>query len=248
MPEFDASAWLLLVVAAFGIGVAKSGLAGVGLMPVLIFAVVFGARRSTGILLPLLVVGDICAVVLVGRQVAWPLVRRLLGPALVGVVLGWLVLDRLGESAFRPLIGWLILALAAGQILRMWRPDLLARVPHADWFAIGMGILAGVTTMIANAAGPVVALYLLALAIPKDTLVATGAWFFLILNVAKLPFSAQLGLIDPAALRVDALLAPVVVAGLVCGRAVVRRLPQRIFDTLLLAFTGLAALRLVILR
>lgn len=248
MPELDSSAWLMLVVAAFGIGISKSGLAGVGLVHVLVFAVVFGARRSTGILLPLLVVGDVCAVSLVGRQVSWPLVRRLMGPALVGVVLGWALLDRLDEAAFRPLIGWLVLGLAAGQILRMWRPDLLEQVPHTAGFAWGMGILTGVTTMVANAAGPVVALYLLALALPKDTLVATGAWFFLILNLAKLPFSAQLGLIEGGTLGLDLLLAPLVVAGLVCGRAVVRRIPQRLFDTLLLAFTGVAALRLVVAR
>lgn len=248
MPDLDPSAWLLLAAAAFGIGVSKSGLAGVGLVHVLVFAVVFGARRSTGILLPLLVVGDVCAVALVGRQVSWPLVRRLMGPALCGVLLGWVLLDRLDEAAFRPLIGWLVLGLAAGQILRMWRPDLLERVPHSAGFAWGMGILTGITTMVANAAGPVVALYLLALALPKDTLVATGAWFFLILNLAKLPFSAQLGLIEPETLGLDMLLAPLVVAGLVCGRAVVRRIPQRLFDTLLLAFTGVAALRLVVAR
>jgi uncharacterized membrane protein YfcA len=245
MAELSPQAWLLLALGALGIGVSKSGLAGVSLVHVLVFAVVFGARASTGILLPLLIVGDLAAVVIVGRDVQWGHVRRLLPPAVVGVVGGTLLLGRLDEAAFRPLIGGIILGLAAGQIVRMWRPDLLARVPHAAWFATIMGLITGVTTMLANAAGPVVALYLLAIALPKDRLVATGAWFFLVLNLLKVPFSAGLGLIDLRTLAVDVALAPLVVLGLCAGRWVVRRLPQRTFDTLLLAFTAVAAVRLV---
>jgi uncharacterized membrane protein YfcA len=139
-----------------------------------------------------------------------------------------------------------VLALCGGQLLRMWRGDLLARVPHTRGFAWGTGVLSGIATMLANAAGPIVALYLLAVALPKHRLVATGAWFFLILNLSKVPFSASLGLMSPKSLAIDAILAPCVVAGLITGRAVVRKIPQKAFDTLLLLFTALAALRLLI--
>ncbi len=106
---------------------------------VLVFAFVFGARASTGILLPLLIVGDACAVWLLGREVVWSYVRRLLPPALLGVVIGWVLLGRLDEAAFRPLIGSIILVLCCGQLLRMWRADLLAHVPHTAWFSWLMG-------------------------------------------------------------------------------------------------------------
>lgn len=59
-----------------------------------------------------------------------------------------------------------------------------------------MGTLSGITTMLANAAGPLVSLYLLAISLPKPQLIATSAWFFLIINASKIPFSMQLGLID----------------------------------------------------
>ena len=236
---------LLLALGATGIGVSKSGLAGVGLVHVLIFAFVFGARASTGILLPLLLIGDVCAVSLLGRDVRWATVRRLMPPAIAGVVLGWLLLERLDETDFRPLIGGIILLLAAGQLVRLWRPQWLATVPHSRGFAILMGGLTGVTTMLANAAGPIVALYLLAVSLPKERLVATIAWFFLLLNAIKVPFSANLGLIDPATIALDFVLAPAVLGGLLCGRWIVRRLPQRTFDTLLLAFSAVAALRLM---
>jgi uncharacterized membrane protein YfcA len=245
MDDLGIADWLLLALGAAGVGVSKSGLAGVGLVHVLIFAFVFGARASTGILLPLLLIGDVCAVSLLGRDVRWATVRRLMPPAVAGVVLGWLLLERLDEAAFRPLIGGIILVLAAGQLVRLWRPQWLADVPHSSGFAMLMGGLTGVTTMLANAAGPIVALYLLAVSLPKERLVATSAWFFLLLNAIKVPFSVNLGLIDPATIALDLVLAPAVLGGLLCGRWIVRRLPQRIFDTLLLAFSAVAALRLM---
>lgn len=237
--------WLLLMLGATGVGVSKSGLAGVSMLHVLVFAFVFGARASTGVLLPLLIIGDICAVWLLGHEVVWAYVRRLMVPALVGIVIGWLLLDRLDEPTFRPLIGNIILVLSIGQLLRMWRSDLFANVPHAAWFVWMMGILTGITTMLANAAGPVVALYLLAIALPKTPLIATAAWFFLILNCCKVPLSMNLGLIDSSTLVLNLTLAPCVVVGLVLGRWIVKRIPQRTFDTLLLAFTVTAAMRLV---
>jgi uncharacterized membrane protein YfcA len=246
MPQLAPGDWLLLAIGAVGIGVAKSGLAGFGVVHVLVFALVFGAKASTGVLLPLLIVGDVCAVWLVGRDVFWESVRRLMPAAIVGIVIGWLLLDRLDEHVCRPVIGGLILALAAGQLVRMWRPDLLAHVPHSRWFAWMMGILTGVTTMLANAAGPVVALYLLAVSLPKSQLIATGAWFFLLVNLIKVPFSANLGLIAPSTLAVNAVLTPCVVAGLFLGRSILRRLPQRTFETLVLCLTALAAARLIL--
>jgi uncharacterized membrane protein YfcA len=246
MPDLPLMSWLLLALGAAGVGISKSGLAGVSLVHLLIFAHVFGAKASTGVLLPLLIVGDCCAVWLVGREVDWRYVLRLLPPAVVGVVIGWSLLGRLDEAAFRPLIGTIILLLCGGQLARMWRADLFASVPHAHTFAWSMGVLGGVTTMLANAAGPVIALYLLSVSLPKLRLVATGAWFFFVLNIGKLPFSASLGLIDRDSLLIDLVLAPCVVAGLVFGLLVVRRLPQKLFDTLLLAFTAVAAVRLMV--
>jgi hypothetical protein len=242
--KLKAADWALLLVAAVGVGVSKSGLSGIGMVHVLIFAFVFGGRVSTGILLPLLIVGDVCAVRLVGRDVLWANVRRLLPPALAGVAVGWLLLGRLEEQAFKPLIGGIILALSVGQLMRMWRPELFARVPHTTWFVWMMGTLAGVTTMLANAAGPIVALYLLAISLPKTQLVATAAWFFLIVNCVKVPLSANLGLIGPTTLAINLLLSPCVVVGLVVGRWIVARIPQRAFDSLILAFTAAGALRL----
>ena len=138
----------------------------------------------------MLIAGDIFAMSVYGKRANWRYVRRMMPPTLIGVVMGWLLMFRLPETYYRPLIGMIILVLTVMQIIRLWKEEWLADVPHAAWFAWSMGILVGLTTMLANAAGPVFGLYLLAIGLPKLEFVGTAAWFFLILNIVKIPFSA----------------------------------------------------------
>lgn len=236
---------LLLALAACGIGFSKSGFAGVSMLHVIIFASIFDAKASTGVLLPMLVIGDICAVCFFGKTVQWKHVGKLLPPTMIGVAIGTLLMGKIDEAIFKPLVGTIILLLTGIQLLRLWNPNAFEKMPHSKLFAWTLGLLAGITTMLANAAGPVVALYLLAVALPKLELVGTGAWLFLVVNVFKLPFSFSLGLIDQNSLLVDLLFAPGIPVGMLLGKWAVKRIPQKSFDSLLLAFTGLAALRLV---
>lgn len=246
MPPLSPAEWLLAIAGAIGLGVGKAGLAGMSLLHVLIFAFLFGARDSTGVVLPMLLIGDVGAVTLFHQHARWDYVRRMLPPACVGVVFGALLMRALTDAAFRPTIGWIVLSLTALQVVRTYRPEWFGNVPHARWFAWTIGLLAGTTTMLANAAGPIFAVYCLAVALPKYELVGTSAWFFLILNAFKVPFSAALGLIHGQTLLFNLALAPAIFAGLLGGRWLVRRVPQRVFDVLLLAFAAVAALRLIL--
>lgn len=246
LADLSWSSLLWLSFAAACIGFSKSGFSGVSMVHVIVFAAVFDARRSTGILLPLLIIGDLLAVKFFGSQVQWPYIRRLLPPASLGVIIGWWLLDKLDSTSVRPLIGGIILVFALVQSLRIWRPKLFEKVPHSTWFAWTLGLLAGVTTMLANAAGPLVALFMIAVSLPKFQLIGTSAWFFLVLNTFKIPFSANLGFIDGNTLLLNAALAPLVALGMLLGRSVVQRLPQKSFDTILLVLTAAAAVRLLI--
>jgi len=246
LPDFTALEWALAVLAATGIGVSKSGLPGVSLLHVVLFAQLFPGLRSTGVVLPMLIVGDIGAVLLFRRHAQWNHVFRTLPPALVGVGIGWACMRAWPGLNWNPVIGGIVAGLAVLQLVRNWRPDLLSDMPHARGFAWTMGLLAGITTMVANAAGPVMGLYLLAVALPKDAFVGTSAWFFLLINVLKVPFSAQLGFIEPATLAFNALLIPVIVSGLFLGRALVAKVSQKVFDSLILAFAIVASLKLIV--
>lgn len=237
--------WILAVVAALGVGIGKAGISGMSMFHVLIFAFLFGARASTGVVLPLLLVGDVAAVRTFHEHARWDYVRRMLPPACLGVVLAaWFMRD-LNEALYRPVIGWVTLILSILQFVRMYRPAWFGNVPHAQWFAWTMGILAGAATMLANAAGPVFAIYLIAVGLPKMEFVGTSAWFFFIINLFKVPFSVALGLIRGQTLILNLILAPAVLIGVLAGRWLLERIPQRLFEHMLLAFAVLAALRLI---
>lgn len=245
MPALTLLQWLLAGAAALGLGLSKGGVAGIGLFHVIVFAFLFGARESTGYVLPLLVAGDICAVIALHQHVRWYYVRRMLLPACVGVTIAALLMGRISSTSFKPLIGWIVLVLALMQAARLRWSDWMGAVPHTRTAAWGIGLAAGAATMLANAAGPIVALYCVAVGLPKFEVVGTLAWFFFIINVFKLPFSAGLGLIRANTLMLNVVLFPAVVAGVFGGRWIVHRLPQRVFDLMMLAFAAIAALRLI---
>jgi uncharacterized protein len=246
VPDLSPSQWALAVAAAISLGIGKAGLAGMSLIHVLIFAFLFGARDSTGVVLPMLLIGDVGAVVLFHRHARWDYVRLMLPPACTGVVAGAILMRYLSDAAFRPTIGWIVLSLTVLQVARMYRPAWFGNVPHERWFAWLLGLLAGATTMLANAAGPIFAIYCLAVALPKFEFVGTSAWFFFIINAFKVPFSAGLGLIHGQTLLFNLALAPAIPAGLLGGRWLIRRVPQRLFEGLLLAFAAVAAVRLIL--
>lgn len=245
LPNFLPHQWLLAVLGAMCIGFSKSGFAGVGLIHILIFQSLFGAKQSTGALLPMLIIGDVCAVYFFRQHAQWNYIRKLLPPAMIGVVIGRAIMGKIDELMAKHIMGGIILLLALLQMTRMWRPQLYANVPHAWWFAWSLGLLTGCTTMLANGAGPIVAIYLLAVGLPKSEFVGTGAWFFLIINVYKVPFSSTLGLIHPDTLALNLVLAPAILTGMLIGRQLVYRIPQRLFDTLLLILAVVGALQLM---
>jgi len=246
MLHLSVTQWLLAFAGAFGMGLSKAGFSGIGLLHVVVFAFLFGAKDSTGIVLPMLLVGDLYAVRTFRKHARWEYLRRMLPPALAGVVLGAAGMTRLSDAAYKPLIGWIILALTAMQVVHTVRPRWFGRVPHTRSFTWGMGLLAGATTMLANAAGSIMSLYALAVGLPKYELVGTNAWFFLTVNAFKIPFSARLGLIRSGTLLLNVALVPAIIAGLLAGRVLIRHVSQRFFDGFLLTFAGLAAIKLIL--
>ena len=245
LPALTTAQWLLALVSAFGLGIAKSGFAGVGLFHVVVFAFLFGAKDSTGIVLPMLIFGDLCAVAAFRQHARWEYIKSMSLPTALGVVIGWALMNSLNESAYKPVIGSIILSLAAVQTARMWRPSWFEHIPHAAWFAWSLCLIAGFSTMLANAAGGIIALYLVTVSMQKLELVGTTAWFFLLLNLFKVPFSAQLGLIGWNTLTINVVLTPMIVLGLFAGRWLIHRIPQRQFDSVVVLLSSVAALKLI---
>jgi len=246
LPHFTPLQWSLAVFSAFCIGFAKSGFSGAGLVNVIVMASLFGARESTGVVLPMLICGDILSVIAFHQHARWPIVWRMMPPTVIGIIAGYLLMFKLTDShVFGPIIGWIILVMVVLQAIRRWYPKAFEKAPHTRRFAWSMGLTSGVTTMLANGAGPIMTLYFLATETPKYALVGTGAWMFLILNSFKVPFSWHLGLIHGSSLLFNLILVPAIVVGTFAGRYLIRFIRQDIFEALVLAFAMIAALHMI---
>lgn len=242
---FEPWQWSLLVLGAATAGFSKTGIPGTSILFVAVFANLMPARQATGLVLPLLIFADLFAFVTYRKNLAWRRVGRLLPWAGAGLVLGWLALGRVDDAQAARAIGAIIACMLG---LHLWRrrrtpEEAVARAPA--WFGPAAGVFAGLTTMVANAAGPVMTLYLLAMRLPKLEFLGTGAAFFLLINWLKVPFMVHLGLIDGASLRINLWLLPAVAAGALLGRWVVPRVDQRAFENFALALTAVAAGKLL---
>ncbi|MEZ0324529.1 MAG: sulfite exporter TauE/SafE family protein [Fimbriimonas sp.] len=243
------------IVAAILIGLAKTGIPGTGILMVPIMAQVFGGRLSVGATLPLLIFADIFAVAYYHQHAKLDKLRQL-GPwVLLGIVLGTVFLKVLGDShtskdLLNPVIGIIVLVMLGVSLARTRMGDKLA--PHSRVGTWGTGAIAGFTTMVSNAAGPVMAIYFTSMGLTKYQFMGMSAWYFFIFNLTKVPFLVWLTLDNPAeplitveTLKFDLLMAPVVVIGALLGRYLLPRFSQKAFDLTVLVLAAAAAIRLI---
>ncbi|MFJ2115348.1 MULTISPECIES: sulfite exporter TauE/SafE family protein [unclassified Streptomyces] len=255
--------WVALAAAATLVGFSKTAVSGANTVSLAVFAAVLPARGSTGVLLPILIAGDVVAVYTYRRHAHWPTLWRLFPAVAAGVVAGAVFLLWADDTAVRTSIGAILLLMAGVTVWRR-RGETRAKAPdtpeksHGDaddmdsgspagrLKARSYGVLGGFTTMVANAGGPVMSLYLLSAGFRKLGFLGTSAWFFLIVNTTKLPFSVGLGLIDGPSLLLDASLVLFVIPGALIGRACVNRINQRLFEQLVIGATVLGGLQLLL--
>ncbi|MGW2899669.1 sulfite exporter TauE/SafE family protein [Streptomyces sp. NPDC001212] len=253
MTLWNISGWgfAALAFAALLVGFSKTAVSGANTVSLAVFAAVLPARASTGVLLPVLIAGDVLAVLTYRRHAHWPTLWRLFPAVAAGVVVGTLFLMWADDGIVRTSIGAILLLMAG---VTVWRrrnadrgeePDSVTTRP-GRLKARFYGVLGGFTTMVANAGGPVMSLYLLSAGFRKLGFLGTSAFFFLIVNVSKVPFSAGLGLIDGRSLLLDAVLVVFVVPGALLGKWAVHRINQRLFEQLVIAATVVGGLQLLL--
>jgi len=236
---------LLALLAAFCIGLSKAGFSGISMVSVFLLADLYGARASVGLALPLLIAADLMAWPAFLKHGSWRPVWKLMGPTLVGLGIGWWLLGWIPDNAARRVIGGCVLLMVVLQVSRGLKPQVFDRWVETHGFGMGAGVLGGFATMLANAAGPVIQLYLMARKVPKMELIGIGARFFLLVNLLKVPLNARLALITPDSLLENARLLPGVVLGIFGGRWLIRHVPQAAFEWMIVVFSTLAGLRLI---
>lgn len=245
MPDFTFAIWVLVVLYAITVGIAKTGVPGIGLLGV-VALITFSedAKMAVGLMLPLLIVGDLFALAYYRRHAVWRHVLRLLPWAIGGIVIGHQAIGLIDDHLLRRIIGGLTIVLLAADLWRSSRKE-KAGVPTQWWFAAVIGVLAGFATMIANAAGPLIIVYFLAMRLEKEQFLGTGAWYFLILNCFKIPFFLHREMITTGTLAAGLVLLPAIAAGAFTGVFLLKRIPQTGFVTIVRVLTLLAAAKLL---
>lgn len=242
------STLLVLLLAAFIVGIGKTAFGGLALVSTALFALVLPARESTGALLLLLLVGDAVAVFLYRSHVEWRALARLSPSVAAGVLLGAWVMSHLNDFSLGRLIGAVVLVMVAGQmfvqVARARAGQSLTHLPQL--VTAGFGATAGLTSMLANAGGPIMTVYLLNMNLGVSAFLATNAWFFACVNLFKLPFSISMGLVTTSAWQSLWYLAPAVLLGALAGRLLVGRISQRAFTNISLASAGAVGINLLL--
>jgi uncharacterized membrane protein YfcA len=240
--------WLLLGLCAFLVGVSKTGIPGFGILVVPLIASVLPAKTAVGLMLPMLIFADLFAAGYWRYHAQWKHLIHLIPWALSGIVVAYFIMGRIENEQLKPTIGIIVLAMLALRFRQNFlkKNDNETAVPTHFAFAAGMGLLAGLTTMMAHAAGPVMTIYLLSMRMTKKKFVGTTAWFFFVVNWLKVPFSAKLDLITLETLKLDLCLFPLIFFGAVAGVLALKRIPQKIFDILVLVLAAAAAINLLL--
>ncbi|MFC1634656.1 sulfite exporter TauE/SafE family protein, partial [Planctomycetota bacterium] len=191
------------------------------------------------------ILADLFAIVYHRRNAKWGHVLRLLPAAFAGIVAGYFGLRVVDDQELKPIIGGIALVMLGISYWRTRAKGEDAPIPTQWWFAVGLGFMAGVTTMMANAAGPVMIIYLLAMRLPKIEFVGTSAWFFFVVNWLKVPFSANLNLMTADSVKLNLMMLPCIAVGAVAGIFFLKRIPQKAFNAVVQILAAVAAIKLL---
>ena len=248
--------WLLGACAAILVGFSKTGVPGSGILVVPLMAAVFGGRMSVGTLLPMLLFADLFAITWFRAFARWEQLKKLLPYVAVGMVLGVALLWKLGEMAgtkdrLNPIIGGMVLLMLGVHLLRNRLGEHLG--PQSHGATIYSGVVAGFSTTVSNAGGPVMSIYLTGLGLPKEQFMGTTAWYFFLVNLTKLPLYLALTALTPnqpfmtkSGLLFDVIACPLILVGVYAGRWLLPHLRQTHFDVLVLVLAAIAALKLLL--
>lgn len=249
MQSLELWQYLLIATGAFAVGLGKGGLPGVGNVTVVLMALALPAKVSVGVLLPILISADIVAVLVYRRHANWSYIVKLAPWTIAGVLVGYFVFSYVNDTTVRILIGTVLLSMTAIHFLRKWLRDSSKgedKLPHHPAFIGATGTIGGFATMIANAAGPIAALYFIASGLPKYAYIGTSAWFFFLINLLKVPFMMDLGIIHLDSLGFSASFMVYSVLGAIIAPRIVKHINQRVFETLIWVFVVIGGLKLIL--
>ena len=256
MPELDSWQWIIASIGAFLVGLGKGGVAGVGNITIVLFALIFPAKESVGILLPILIGADIVASIIYRKYANWKIIGYLFPFTILGTFFSYWILSQLEitnsdlelDTHIRKLIGLVLLCMT----LLHWTIKYLKskkletkKKRNLDKKASFIGVFIGFASMTANAAGPVASLYFMTLKLPKYIYIGTAASLFLLVNLSKVPFQMKLGMIHLNSLKISLSLYIFAIVGALIAPKIVKKINQKWFDRLIWFFIFIAGIKMI---
>jgi uncharacterized membrane protein YfcA len=239
---------LLLVLIGFLIGLSKTAIGGIGMVNAALLATIMPAKESTGVLLVLLIFGDLFAIGVYKKHVEWKVLRKLIWPVIAGVIVGAYFLSHSSDESLKKTIGWIVLLLVVfypiSQRLQKRELDISLRYPKP--LRIAFGSMAGFMSMVANSGGPPMSIYLLMRRNSVMNFLGNTAWFFFVINVFKVPFTLSLGLLDFQSFQYILPALPAVPVGAILGRKLVNKINLELFQKITLVTAAAAGLNLIL--
>jgi uncharacterized membrane protein YfcA len=244
LSQISIASWVLAATATFLLGISKAGLKGMSIFNVTLMALAFGSRASTGLIVPLLIVGDIFAVIYYNRHTQWKYILRFLPWMILGILIGVLVGKDLPEREFK--WGMVTVIFISLGMLYWWDRRKSEHVPTHWLFAGSMGVMAGICTMIGNLAGAFTNIFFLGMRLPKNEFVGTAAWLFFITNTFKLPFHIFVWkTVTAESLLINLRLLPAILVGLFLGVLIVKKINEKNYKRFILIVTAIGAIAIL---
>lgn len=247
MDELTWMHWVLGALGAIFVGLGKGGLPGMGNITVALYLLILpDPKLSVGVLLPILSAADIFAVRIYRRHASWEHLKKLFPWAILGLIIGYFSFQKLNSQQVKILIGGMLILFTIVHLVRtfVYRFD-ESNVPDNVFFRGFVGVMGGFATMIANAAGPIAAFYFLAMRLPKYAFIGTTAWFFLVINIIKVPFMIDLGIINGTWLPFSLAMMPFAIASTFVAPKIVKHINQKWFEGLIWFFIVVAGVKLL---
>lgn len=244
LSQISIASWVLAATATFLLGISKAGLKGMSIFNVTLMALAFGSKASTGLFVPLLIVGDIFAVIYYNRHTQWKYILRFLPWMIFGILIGVLVGKDLPEREFK--WGMVTVIFISLGMLYWWDRRKSEHVPTHWLFAGSMGVMAGICTMIGNLAGAFTNIFFLGMRLPKNEFVGTAAWLFFITNTFKLPFHIFVWkTVTSESLLINLRLLPAILVGLFLGVLIVKKINEKNYKRFILIVTAIGAIAIL---
>lgn len=228
-------------LAAFLIGFSKAGIKGISAIAVTLLAIAYGAKESTGIMLPLLITGDIAAVIYYKKKCNWSLLTKLIPYVAIGVVIGAWIGSDLPEDTFKLVMAAIILVSVA--LMLAYEKSSINLSGQSTVLGVILGLLAGITTMIGNLAGAFSNLYFLSMRLSKETFIGTAAWLFFLINLFKVPFHVfYWDTINWSSSLISLWLIPFIAIGFIAGIKVVSYFTDAAYRYFIILMTFIGAI------